>query len=95
MNDIIQSDCSCSGEIVQGVIEEEQIPSIYPNPTSDFLNVFAQGRVLILDSNGQLLFDQVVNGRTSIDVQKWAAGIYVLKMTTGDYSWIKLGSSKK
>ena len=89
VNDMIQLDCSCSGEIVQSLEEQALNFSIYPNPTTDFLNINGTGRVIIFDVNGRVLFDQWIVGRAAVDVQKWAAGSYTLKVNHREFTWIK------
>ncbi len=89
VNDMIQLDCSCSGEIVQAIEEEVSKFSIFPNPTSDFLNIVGTGRVMIFDVKGRILFDQSIMGDAVVDVQQWAAGSYTLKTIDREYIWIK------
>ena len=89
VNDMIQLDCSCSGEIVQALEEQALNFSIYPNPTTDFLNINGTGRVIIFDVNGRVLFDQWIVGRAAVDVQQWAAGSYTLKANHREFTWIK------
>jgi hypothetical protein len=95
INDMIQLDCSCSGEIVQALEEQALNFSIYPNPTTDFLNIIGTGRVIIFDINGRVLFDQRILGRTVVDVQKWAAGSYTLKTDHREFTWIKSSFTAK
>jgi hypothetical protein len=95
VNDMIQLDCSCSGEIVQALEEQALNFSIYPNPTTDFLNINGTGRVIIFDVNGRVLFDQWIVGRAAVDVQKWAAGSYTLKTHHRDFTWIKSNFAEK
>ena len=95
VNDQIQSDCNCAGQIVQ-MIEEQSVPFlVYPNPTSDFLNIVATGKVSIFDVKGRVLFAEFVNGRTVVDVQEWASGKYLVKTNFAEYSWIKSSISVK
>ncbi len=58
--------------------------SLYPNPTSDILNVSASGTysVQIYSLNGQLIKSLVdVNGITSIDVSDFSKGNYILTVS--------------
>jgi hypothetical protein len=78
------------------MIEEQSVPvSVYPNPTSDFLNIVATGKVSIFDIKGRVLFAEFVNGRTVVDVQKWASGKYLVKTDFAEYSWMKSSVSVK
>lgn len=62
--------------------------SIFPNPTSDILNIEAEGELVsvsVLDLNGRILIKQ---NSSSIDVRHLSKGNYILKGTTslGDFS---------
>lgn len=56
---------------------------IYPNPTSGIINLVlpeVNENVQILNSLGQRIWSQKVSGQTSIDLSKYPAGIYYLKI---------------
>lgn len=56
---------------------------IYPNPTSGIINLVLPGgneNVQILNSLGQIIWSKKVFGQTSIDLSKYPAGIYYLKI---------------
>jgi hypothetical protein len=51
--------------------------SVFPNPTTDFLNVNIEGTKQILDLNGKVL---LVSDLNTIDVQKLTTGIYMIEL---------------
>ncbi len=76
---------------------------LYPNPTSEKLNivadygVIANANVRIFDINGRLIYNNstlfVNNGKGAIDVSSFSSGVYVLKVEksgkTNTYKFIK------
>jgi hypothetical protein len=71
---------------IVGVDEEERtvIVDVWPNPTSEVLNIEKtnDGETLtfsVFDMNGNEVLNQVqYDAHGSIDVSKWAAGIYIM-----------------
>lgn len=51
--------------------------TVFPNPTTDFLNVNIEGTKQILDLNGKVL---LVSDLNTIDVQKLTTGIYMIEI---------------
>ena len=51
--------------------------TVFPNPTTDFLNVNIEGTKQILDLNGKVL---IVSDLNTIDVQKLTTGIYMIEL---------------
>ena len=76
----ISSDCSLS------VAQNQLSPSIriYPNPTSDIININCSDKMLSLalyDASGRLLQNKAIDGfDTKIDISEYAKGIYILKI---------------
>ncbi len=63
--------------------------SVYPNPTSDFVNIVNanQANITVYDVYGKLISSDVVNSNNySLNVSAFAAGNYVLKITNGEQS---------
>lgn len=60
--------------------------NIYPNPTSDFINIKSDNEILstsIFNFTGQLVKQQVINGdNTQINVRDLQTGIYFIMLTT-------------
>ncbi len=54
--------------------------TIYPNPTSDFLNISANGQynVRITDMFGRVLIDKNIYNSANIDIRRLPEGVYVL-----------------
>ena len=67
---------------------------IYPNPTSDKLNMASeveqQVMVRIFSLNGQVLMQQQMSTSESIDVSSLAKGIYIIKINETSYKFSKL-----
>jgi len=51
--------------------------AIFPNPTTDFLNVNIEGTKQVTDLNGRVL---LVSDSNTIDVQKLTQGIYLIEL---------------
>ncbi len=66
--------------------------SIYPNPTSEVLNVFSRNddclkgkEIILFDDIGQIVRSQIINSQnTSFDIKVLTAGLYVLRITDSD-----------
>lgn len=67
---------------------------IYPNPTSDKLNMSSETEQLVLVGiftlNGQKLMQQQMSTSESIDVSFLAKGIYIIKINETSYKFSKL-----
>lgn len=80
--------------IVEGVEEAKEIELsclLFPNPTSDFVNLklnsFKVENIIyqIFDFNGKLLESKTIEGdETSIEMKKYADAVYFLKVFQGD-----------
>ena len=59
--------------------------TIYPNPTSDHLNILMDGmkHISITNSLGQLVYDKDVDSDNEvINMSQFEAGVYMLHLTT-------------
>ena len=74
--------------------------SVYPNPTSDFVNLDLKGfenedfRVEITDVNGRVLMQKLLSvidsdHVESIDISAFAKGMYFVKVTNGERFWTR------
>ena len=76
-----------SGGIVgvkSNVDNQPAVFEIFPNPTSDFINLDFKGKIseiIIYSSNGQIVY-RSYGEQTYINVSKLSAGIYVLQLIT-------------
>jgi hypothetical protein len=64
-------------------IENNFTTSIYPNPTSDVINVlgnFEKAQVQIYDISGRMLMQQAIQQHQSINIANLTQGIYTLKV---------------
>ena len=65
-------------------IEEslDQATMVYPNPTSNLLNIVCEGeqKVTLYNMAGQRVFEGVANGWLQIDMKAFGAGIYAVQV---------------
>ena len=84
--DLLLDDISVVKAKGVGLVENEIISSIYPNPANDVLNIELKeiiSTVLILSVDGKIISSQSVNDlSTSIDVQNLSTGLYSYKIET-------------
>ena len=67
-------------------VEQNNLVNVYPNPTSNIVNVAAEGMIHVefYDNEGRKLQDYDSHGQNSItfSVAKYASGIYYLRIHT-------------
>lgn len=69
--------------------------SIYPNPSSEFINVqlpqsMSSGEVTIYNFSGKVVLkEEVYNIKSAIDIDKLSKGNYLLKLVSGDEIGVK------
>jgi hypothetical protein len=68
-----------------GLIEVENLATIFPNPTSQFINVNVEGlaSVQVMSLTGQIILTKEVNRASSIDVSSLKSGMYVMRIVSG------------
>jgi hypothetical protein len=56
--------------------------NVYPNPTRDKINITTDKDVnlVLMDSNGKVLQEQVSSGKNQLDLSHYASGIYILRI---------------
>ena len=72
-----------SYEVTADVKENlSQNTNIYPNPTSGLVNIISEGEqsVTIFNMVGQRVFEGCCNGEMQIDMKRFGAGIYAVKV---------------
>jgi len=77
-------------EQLQQPVSADQL-QVFPNPTSDFMNLHLNGyqdieQIEVYDLTGRRVYEAqtIFSRRTQIDVAQWSTGIYILKAyTTG------------
>ncbi len=70
------------------------IVSIYPNPTTDFVNIkldksVINGTVEIYNWNGQLLKSSTINQDLMMDISDLMTGVYTVRIQTAKEQWVK------
>lgn len=68
--------------------------NIYPNPTTDKVNIAMTNtstnsplRVIIVNANGAVLFDGIMNSlNETVDVKDFSSGVYFLRLVLNDES---------
>jgi len=77
-------------------IIESKIWTIFPNPTQNKATIMAAkpGKYIlkILDTRGRFIEERVFENKSSLDIEKWQSGIYILKLESmdGEIETIKL-----
>lgn len=65
-------------------IEEslDQVTMVYPNPTSNLLNIVCEGeqKVTLYNMAGQRVFEGVADGWLQIDMKRFEAGVYAVQV---------------
>jgi uncharacterized delta-60 repeat protein len=85
INDVIQPNCECEGELPSKIEEIEERFLIYPNPASFSIKV-AGGlssppfHFKIMDTKGSILMSSVLTDSDEIDISNLAPGIYILEL---------------
>lgn len=83
---------------IQAACSENETPVIYPNPSSDFLNVYSPdgGTLTLLDAQGRVVqMEQLAEGENKISFKSLASGTYTasIQLNSGKFyreQWIKL-----
>jgi hypothetical protein len=73
-------------------INNSDIVSIYPNPTSSFINIdnVVANKVEIIDATGKIVFESSVDSNNiRIDVSELPAGNYFIKTGETVFSFVK------
>ena len=77
--------------------ESNESVSVYPNPTSDNVNIAAPGinHVTVMNTLGQVIYDGHVDGNmTTLDMSSYQAGVYMVRVTTENGQSVKLVSKQ-
>ena len=77
--------------------ENAESVSVYPNPTTDNVNIVAMGinHVTVMNTLGQVVYDSNVNGNmTTLDMSQYQAGVYMVRVTTENGESVKLISKQ-
>ena len=77
--------------------ESNESVSVYPNPTSDNVNIVAPGinHVTVMNTLGQVIYDSNADGNmTTLDMSSYQAGVYMVRVTTENGQSVKLVSKQ-
>ena len=77
--------------------ENAESVSVYPNPTTDNVNIVAMGinHVTVMNTLGQVVYDNNANGNmTTLDMSQYQAGVYMVRVTTENGESVKLISKQ-
>lgn len=68
-------------------ISQNDLVSIYPNPSSGIVNIEVENRnsqLKIFDINGKIIKEFEIENKTKLDLQGLEKGIYVIQLQSGD-----------
>ena len=77
--------------------ESNESVSVYPNPTTDKVNIVAFGlnHITMYNILGQVIYDSDADGNmTTIDMNQYQAGVYMVRVTTENGESVKLVSKQ-
>ena len=77
--------------------ESAESVSVYPNPTTDNVNIVAMGlnHVTVMNTLGQVVYDSNAHGNmTTLDMSPYQAGVYMVRVTTENGESVKLVSKQ-
>lgn len=71
--------------IVAGGPQEPVLPTTFPNPFIEKLNINATrypAQISIYDTTGSIVGSAIISGETSFDASSWHSGVYIVKIQT-------------
>ena len=77
--------------------ESNESLSVFPNPTTGNVNVAAPGlsHITVMNTLGQVIYDSEVDGNmTTLDMNSYQAGIYMVRVMTENGESVKLISKQ-
>jgi hypothetical protein len=77
--------------------ENAESVSVYPNPTTDNVNIVAMGinHVTVMNTLGQVVYNSNADGNmTTLDMSQYQAGVYMVRVTTENGESVKLISKQ-
>ncbi len=79
----LKTSCDISGEID----ENKNHVSIYPNPTSEILNINIESpaQIKIYSTTGKLLLSKSITSKEIIEVDQWSKGMYLMEFICPHY----------
>jgi hypothetical protein len=92
INDEIQENCECEGELSSGIEELAPAFSVFPNPASSKIKINAKLSTAplhfkMMDTKGSVLMQSTLGDDGEIDVTSLESGIYVLVINDGSQQY--------
>jgi hypothetical protein len=79
------------------ISESNESVSVYPNPTTNNVNIVAPGinHVTVMNTLGQMVYEGDVDGNmTTLDMSPYQAGVYMVRVKTENGESVKLVSKQ-
>ncbi|MBR7021901.1 MAG: T9SS type A sorting domain-containing protein, partial [Bacteroidales bacterium] len=73
--------------------ESNETISVYPNPTTDNVNILAPGinHVAVMNAIGQVIYESNADGNmATLDMSQYQTGVYMVRVTTENGQIVKL-----
>ncbi len=77
--------------------ESNESVAVYPNPTTNNVNIAAPGlhHIMVMNALGQVVYDSKADGNmTTLDMSSYQAGVYMVRVTTENGESVKLVSKQ-
>lgn len=77
--------------------ESSETVSVYPNPTTDKVNIMASGinHIAVMNALGQMVYESNADGNAAIlDMSQYQSGVYMVRVTTENGETVKIVSKQ-
>ena len=98
INDTIDENCDCVGEVEDGVEEVQWEWTLHPSPATDVLRLTLSSAwgpdgltMEVMTSTGRIVETHLLYGSTSLDVSAYPSGVYIVTLTNG---WAERSSKR-
>ncbi len=93
VNNGIDEDCDGEDQLVNDKEVVENQPSIFPNPTKSEvfikLHTINNAKMTLQDYSGKVLLSKPINGKETLNMAPYEAGVYLLQIQNSEGSWIE------
>ena len=81
-------------DVSTGIENIENNISVYPNPTTDVINININNsdniyNAQIINITGKLIFSEIINNNTVVSIKNQPSGVYFVKITTNNNTIVK------